>query len=567
MNQQQTIDALKQAIGHTNVLTDPSKTSHYRHGFRSGGGDALAVVFPNTLLALWHILEICVKADIILIMQAANTGLTEGSTPSGNDYDRPVVIVQTLKLNQFLLLDKPQQVVSFPGTTLFQLEDALRPLGREPHSVIGSSCIGASVIGGIANNSGGALIHRGPAYTELALFAQLNDKGELTLINHLGIELGDTPEQILTNLQQQNYSDDDIQLSNKLASDTDYVQRLRDIEADTPARFNADQRRLYEASGCAGKLAIFAVRLDTFASAKKTETFYIGTKSPQLLTQLRRDILQDFKQLPVLAEYVHATAFDIAHKYGKDGFLAIEKLGTASMPKLFSIKNKVTALLNRQPWLPNDLPDKCLYYAAKLFPEHLPKSILAMRKDYEHHLIIKMSDEGITQLQQYLATHFSDKSQGHYIQCTENEAKKAMLQRFVVAGAAMRYEQLNSDKVEDILALDVALKRSTNDWCEQLPAEISAAVLEPIYYGHFFCYVFHRDYILKKGHNALAVKAQILELLEAQGAKYPAEHNVGHLYQAPEQQQAFYKQLDPTNSLNPGIGKMSKAKHYGCGCG
>jgi len=281
---------------------------------------------------------------------------------------------------------------------------------------------------------------------------------------------------------------------------------------------------------------------------------------------LRRDILQDFKQLPILAEYVHATAFDIAHQYGKDGFLAIEKLGTASMPKLFSIKNKITALLNQQQWLPRDIPDKCLYYAAKLFPEHLPKSILQMRKDYPHHLIIKMSDEGIAQMQQYLADNFSDKSQGHYIQCTEEEAKKAMLQRFVVAGAAMRYEQLNSDTVEDILALDVALKRNTEDWCEQLPADIANAVLEPIYYGHFFCYVFHRDYILKKGHDSALVKTQILELLEQQGAKYPAEHNVGHLYQAPEQQQAFYKQLDPTNSLNPGIGKMSKAKHYGCGC-
>ena len=74
---------------------------------------------------------------------------------------------------------------------------------------------------------------------------------------------------------------------------------------------------MYEASGCAGKLAIFAVRLDTFASAKKTETFYIGTKSPQLLTQLRRDILQDFQQLPILAEYVHATAFDIATSTAK----------------------------------------------------------------------------------------------------------------------------------------------------------------------------------------------------------------------------------------------------------
>ena len=29
---------------------------------------------------------------------------------------------------------------------------------------------------------------------------------------------------------------------------------------NTPARFNADGRRLYEASGCAGKIAVLAVR-------------------------------------------------------------------------------------------------------------------------------------------------------------------------------------------------------------------------------------------------------------------------------------------------------------------
>jgi D-lactate dehydrogenase len=39
--------------------------------------------------------------------------------------------------------------------------------------VIGSSCIGASVIGGICNNSGGSLVQRGPAYTEMSLFARL----------------------------------------------------------------------------------------------------------------------------------------------------------------------------------------------------------------------------------------------------------------------------------------------------------------------------------------------------------------------------------------------------------
>ena len=567
MDTQQTIDALKNTLGANNVLTDPNATTPYRHGFRSGGGDALAVVFPDDLVALWRVLEICVKSDIILIMQAANTGLTEGSTPSGNDYDRPIVIVQTLKLNQFLLLDVTEQVISFPGTTLFQLEDALRPLGREPHSVIGSSCIGASVIGGIANNSGGALIHRGPAYTELALYAQLNDAGELCLINHLGIELGDNPEQILQNLQSQNFTDSAILSTDKQASDTQYQARVRDVNADSPARFNADQRRLYEASGCAGKLAIFAVRSDTFASAKQAKTFYLGVKDPALLTKLRRDILTDFNHLPISAEYLHATAFDIAHKYGKDGFLAIEKLGTASMPKLFAIKNKVAALLDRQSWLPNDIPDKLMYYAAKLFPEHLPKSLLQMRADFDHHLIIKMADDGIPELADYLSKNFTDPQQARFIECSEVEAKKAMLQRFVVAGAAMRYEQMNRDKVSDILALDVALKRNSVDWVEELPESIACAVLEPLYYGHFFCYVFHRDYILKKGYQSAMVKAQILALLEAQGAKYPAEHNVGHLYEAPEQQQAFYKQLDPTNSFNPGVGKMSKLKNYGCGCG
>ncbi|MEH6442605.1 MAG: D-lactate dehydrogenase [Oceanospirillaceae bacterium] len=566
MQSQQTISALRDILGANNVLTQADDTHHYRHGFRSGGGNALAVVFPSDLIALWQVLEICVKADVIAIMQAANTGLTEGSTPSGNDYDRPIVIIQSLKINQYLLIDKARQVISFPGTTLFQLEDALAPLNKEPHSVIGSSCIGASVVGGIANNSGGSLIQRGPAYTELSLYAQLNHEGKLTLVNNLGIHLGETPVQILTNLQQHNFSEQDIIHSDKQASDKDYQNRVRDVDAQSPARYNADTDRLYEASGCAGKLAVFAVRSDTFEQAKNTKTFYIGVKDSASLTTLRREVLQNFKNLPVSAEYVHGIAFDIGHKYGKDGFLAINVLGTASMPKLFSMKNKLTSYLNRKSWLPNDLPDKLLYYGCRLLPEHLPKSILAMRTDFDHHLIIKMADDGIPELNDYLRTAFSDSQQGRYLECSASEAKKAMLQRFVIAGAAMRYQQIHTDQVEDILALDVALKRNQRDWVENLTPDIADSVLQPVYYGHFFCHVFHRDYILKKGHKPATVKAKLLELLEQQGAKYPAEHNVGHLYQAPQSQQDFYRQLDPSNSFNAGVGQMSKDKHYGCGC-
>ena len=80
--------------------------------------------------------------------------------------------------------------------------------------------------------------------------------------------------------------------------------------------------------------------------------------------------------------------------------------------------------------------------------------------------------------------------------------------------------------------------------------------------AHFLCMVFHWDFVVKRGVNAAKLKKQILELLDQSGAKYPAEHNVGHLYKAETDLSNFYKKIDPTNSFNPGIGKMSKLKDY-----
>ena len=54
----------------------------------------------------------------------------------------------------------------------------------------------------------------------------------------------------------------------------------------------------------------------------------------------------------------------------------------------------------------------------------------------------------------------------------------------------------------------------------------------------------------------------MLALLQARGAQYPAEHNVGHIYDAPAALKQFYRANDPTNSMNPGIGKTSKHKNW-----
>lgn len=251
----QTIQQLIHIVGQAHVLTNEQDTRLYRQGRRYGSGQVLAVVSPGSLWEQWQVLQTAVDADCIVIMQAANTGLTGGSTPFGDDYDRPVVLLSTRRLAGIQVINDGKQVICLPGATLDRLEKELAGFNREPHSVIGSSCIGASVLGGVCNNSGGALVRRGPAYTELALYARVNEQGQLELVNHLGVNLGESPEQILKRLEQQQYQTADIQNeSHCCASDHRYVKDVAQVDENTPARFNADPSRLYEASGSAGKV-------------------------------------------------------------------------------------------------------------------------------------------------------------------------------------------------------------------------------------------------------------------------------------------------------------------------
>jgi D-lactate dehydrogenase len=553
---------LRTIVGARHVLTSPQETRRYRTGFRFGTGPALAVVRPGSLLEQWRVLKLCAAANKIVILQAANTGLTGGSTPDGSDYDREIVIVSTLRMAKIRLINEGRQVMCYPGATLFQLENALRPLGREPHSVIGSSCIGASVLGGICNNSGGALIQRGPAYTQLALYARVNESGEAQLFNHLAVRLGNEPEEVLTRLDRDAFTEADIDYSSgRAASDPEYAQHVRDIDADTPARFNADPRRLFEASGSAGKVMVFAVRMDTFPSAGASKVFYVGTNDTNELTRIRRTILSQFKELPVEGEYLHRVAFDIARSYGKDTFLAIRYLGTKWLPRLFALKGRVDALASRWPFLPHDLTDRVLQGLSTLFPEHLPARMLQFRDSYQHHLMLKVAGGAITETRQLLKSMFPS-AHGEFFECTDKEGECAFLHRFAAAGAANRYRAVHRNEVQDIVALDVALRRNERDWFERLPEEVSRPIIHKLYYGHFFCHVFHQDYIVRRGHDTVQLEHEMWRLLDVRGAQYPAEHNVGHLYRARTTLVEHYKSLDPCNCFNPGIGQTPRLAHW-----
>ncbi|RQN37883.1 D-lactate dehydrogenase [Paraburkholderia tropica] len=555
------IASLQALVGRDYVLTGDEATRRYRTGFRFGQGKVAAVVRPGSLVEQWQVLRACMAANAIVISQASNTGLTGGSTPDGDNYDRDVVIVSMARMRKVYVIDGGKQVVCLPGSTLDQLEQTLKPLGREPHSVIGSSCIGASVMGGVCNNSGGSLVRRGPAYTEMSVYAQVDAQGRLSLVNHLGIALGDTPEQILARLDRGELPEDAIRHDAGAASDRHYAEHVRDVNADTPARYNADPLRLHEASGSAGKVMVFAVRLDTFPIEKGAKVFYIGTNATSELTDVRRYLLTKLSNLPIAGEYLHRDAFDIAERYGKDMFLMIQHLGTQRLPGLFALKSRFDAFFERLGFLPAHFTDRVMQALSRLFPSHLPARLKDYRERYEHHLMLKVSADTVDETRAYLRRYFSDAS-GDFFECTDEEGSKAFLHRFAAAGAAVRYRAVHGQEVEDIVALDIALRRNDRDWFETLPAHVEKPIAIKLYYGHFLCHVFHQDYIVRKGNDCLALEHEMWKLLDERGAEYPAEHNVGHLYHAKPALKAFYEELDPCNCFNPGIGQTSKFAHY-----
>lgn len=273
-------------------------------------------------------------------------------------------------------------------------------------------------------------------------------------------------------------------------------------------------------------------------------------------------MLTRFRTLPISGEYIHRDAFDIAATYGKDTFWLIRKLGTHRLPELFALKARVDRIARRIPLLPANLADRLLQAFSRLLPQHLPRSLRDYRDRYEHHLILKMGGEGVDEARRYLQDYFGQPDRGGHFECDPTETRAAMLHRFAVASAAVRYRAVHPREVEDIVALDIALRRNDPDWFERLPPAIDDRISHKLYYGHFMCHVFHQDYIVRKGQDCATLEHEMLALLDARGAQYPAEHNVGHLYQARPELRRFYRKLDPTNSFNPGIGQTSRKKHW-----
>jgi D-lactate dehydrogenase len=231
------------------------------------------------------------------------------------------------------------------------------------------------------------------------------------------------------------------------------------------------------------------------------------------------------------------------------------------LPTLFKFKRSIDRISDKLFFLPENLSDKILQFLSKLWVNHLPTKMEAFRDSYEHHWIVEMSDDGINEAREYFTSFFNE-NEGSFFECDNTESKKAILHRFTAASAFGRYSILNKSRIGGTLSMDVAFPRNEKDWFEVLPDRISDMFEIKLYYGHLFCHVMHQNYIVKKNVDIDKLKSELLKYYDSRGAEYPAEHNVGHEYKAKASLLDYYKNLDPTNSFNPGIGQSSKNKNW-----
>ena len=340
----------------------------------------------------------------------------------------------------------------------------------------------------------------------MALFAQRNAVGEFELINHLGIDLGEHPETMLTNLQngQFNESKDSARVNNnRVSSNPHYQTKVRDCEADTPARFNNDASGLFEASGSAGKLIVFAVRVATYPKVKSEQTFYISTNQADTLTTLRQQWLKSALNLPILAEYMHQDYNDITLRYGRDTCLSMRKLPAERIGELYRLQAKINYRLNK--WrLPKTLPDRLLQLASIFMPTSLPTSLIEQATSHKYHLIIKVADDHIDSAYLFLQSHMQQ-HQGTLHVCSNEESQALLVFRSAATAAMFRYHNLHHKDFGTLISTDIALPRNAVDWDEALPANLQKQVSKTFYLGHFFCHVMHQDYLLYLQHALLVV--------------------------------------------------------------
>eukprot|EP00667_Euglena_gracilis_P005361 EG_transcript_5401 len=527
-----------------------------QQGSRMGLGTAMAVATPGTLQEAVDVLRACVKAGVVVIPQGANTGLTGGSVPRDKLCDRPVVVINMRRLNAIVPICKGEKVLCLAGAGILDLGQKLKNLGREAHSVLGSVFLNPAVAAGVAFGSGGTQIRKGPAYTERALYCRITAQGEVEVVDELGILSKDT-EDLFQKIHSGKLRDEDIDPAcQRQASDTGYRSQVCRFDS-TVSRFNADTKGP-DPCRCEGKVLILATVHDTFPIPQRTQINWVSCKDFDTAQALKCQVfLKNPAALPTLVEYMDRDTVDVVDSAGRGFTTTINTLGMGSLGALWGLKLQIQAL--PLP-LADRICDLFLWYTNNLLPNPLTPPLAALAKRYDHHLLVEMPEFGNGEIHD-IETRFLDwvKQQPagtvEWHTCTPEEKGWAMVFRFVTAAAFKTY--CIGKRLEG-LSLDYSLPKN----------EMAAPIIpdpKPLIrmrYSHFGCNVVHEDLAYPAGVDVHDAKFGIKKVVEHMKGKLPAEHGHGTEYTAPPDAQARWKRMDPTNTMNPGVGGLSYLRGY-----
>lgn len=604
---------LRKIVGNENIILDGTKhntsTLPFLKGARLGLGKALCIVTPTKLHEVIDIVQAVMDANCVILPQGQNTGLTGGSVPRPDNDTRPVVVLSMKKLDRIFPIDNGQRVVCLAGVGLASLQHFLQQYfpNRESHSILGSTFLNPTVAAGIAFGSGGTQCRKGPSYTERALYLKIStnkwNENIIEVINTLGIDgieenynmdskrkrKMDTIAYKLDTwsrwiqegyVRDMKYSSKTNINGTKPASDHTYAERLcHNKDTNLISRYNADTRGP-DCCRSEGKVIILASVHDTFLKPIETKTYWIGFNTLQTALEFRKIVCLDNKNdIPISIEYLDRDSFDIINKSGRLLGTLIKYIGTSSsfIRHFWNIKLYIEALPFRGA---DTIIDSLIYKTNFIFPKILSNNIMNIGTKYDHNIAITVGnfqnddDNNIDNNKSSSLEHFMKRLKEFEMkygtdaikiyECkTKRENDSITAFRFVAASAFRTYcvgENIQGFSVDYALPMN----NGTAPVLDNMKHNENDSIIKPIKrmrYSHFACNVVHEDLAYHNNVNIHHVKHQLKDIIEYQcHGKLPAEHGHGTEYIAPIETQLRWKNMDPLNVLNPGIGGLSS--HY-----
>lgn len=559
--QKQLAENLGKIVGSKNVSSNVTMK-----GSRMGKGTAMVVVKPGSIAEAIEVLKACAVAGVAVLPQGANTSLTGGSVPRDDQSDRPNVVINMRRLNRILPVGPDgNKVLCFAGAGIFDLQEKLKnEFSRDSHSVLGSIFLNPSVAAGISYGSGGTQIRKGPAYTDRALFLKVDKNGEVELVDTLGLKAkGSDAVKFLESAEKLEASDLDPSCK-AAASWPEYNKVVTNLDAQV-SRYNADTTGL-DCNRSEGKLMILATLHDTFPMPKKSRLAWVSCKDLATAHALKREVaLSSPDCMAKTCEYMNRDTVDAVDKAGRILVKMIELVGMKNLEPLWNLKLMVESV--PLPFT-GIICDKFLWWFNNILPASLPKPLQQMCLDFDHHLLMELAEYSDGELQvlehkleQFCAKQPSGSLKVHFCDSAFDRTR-ATLFRFSVAPAFRTY---CIGVGQQGLSIDYALPKNFVEY-PALP-EKEYPIGKRLVYSHFGCNVYHEDFVFGPEVDVEKAKKAYKKAVEGTGGKLPAEHGHGTEYPAPPDKQKQWMDIDPTNTMNPGVGGTSFKKGYApCDC-